>query len=490
MNTFERDKPGAKQATTSHDSAAPPNLLSFMLKSWKADGSKPPKRLKHAAFCESRRKALSERFAGEMLVIPTGPQKVRSNDTFYPFRPNSDFFYLTGNMEPDCVLVLVPERREHRAILFVDPIIGKTTPAFFTDRVKGELWVGRTLGIEGSKALYGIADVRGRSELYPFLKTAKESAPKGYRVLRDFATDVELALESDPSSQQKERDKDLGVFLSEMRLLKDKSEIQELSAAVRSTHRAFEDVIARLKTAKTEREIEGTFFLRARTEGNDVGYGTIAAAGEHACILHWTRNDGRLRKGDLLLLDAGVEGNALYTADITRVFPISGKFTREQREIYDLVLEAQTAGIRAVKPGNDFLDPNRAAMQVLSEGLYRLGILQTTPEEALRDENHFYKRYSLHNVSHMLGLDVHDCAQARAENYKFGKLISGMVLTVEPGLYFQMDDMTVPAKYRGIGVRIEDDVLVTNTGRRNLSGDIPSESKKVESWIQSIWKKR
>jgi len=488
MNTFERDNPGKKHATQTHDSSPPPNLISFMLRGWKQDAGKAPKLIKHASFCENRRAALSMRFPGELLVIPTGPQKVRSNDTFYPFRPSSDFFYLTGNLEPDCVLAFAPEGSGHRTILFVDRAVGKTTPAFFTDRVKGELWVGKTHGIEHSRTLYGIADVRGREELYPFLKEASASASKGYRVIMDFAADVETALSSRDSSEQKSRNKELTEFLSEMRLIKDKSEIQYLRAAIDSTHRAFEDVIARLKTAKSEREVEGTFFLRARSEGNDVGYGTIAAAGAHACTLHWTRNDGQLRKGDLLLLDAGVEGHALYTADITRVLPISGKFTREQREIYTLVLEAQAAGIRAVKPGNDFLDPNRAAMQVLSEGLFRLGILKTTPEEALRDENQFYKRYSLHNVSHMLGLDVHDCAHARNENYKFGKLLPGMVLTVEPGLYFQTDDLTVPPKYRGIGVRIEDDVLVTKSGCNNLSEDIPSESHDVESWIRGIWK--
>lgn len=490
MNTFEREKPGAKQATQTHDSAAPPNLISFMLRGWKEDGKKAPRLLKHASFCESRRAAVSRRFPGELLVVPSGALKVRSNDTFYPFRPGSDFFYLTGNMEPDCVLALVPERSGHRAVLFVDRSLGKTTPAFFTDRVKGELWVGKTQGIENSRILYGISDVRGREELYPFLKSASSEAAKGYRVVMDFASDVETALDDRFSTDQKSRNKELAEFLSEMRLIKDKSEIQYLSAAIRSTHVAFEDVIARLKTARTEREIEGTFFLRARTEGNDVGYGTIAAAGAHACTLHWTRNDGPVRKGDLLLLDAGVEGHALYTADITRVLPISGKFTREQLEIYSLVLEAQAAGMRAVKPGNDFLEPNRAAMTVLSEGLYRLGILKTTPQEVLRDENQFYKRYSLHNVSHMLGLDVHDCAQARAETYKFGKLMPGMVLTVEPGLYFQTDDSTVPAKYRGIGVRIEDDVLVTRTGFNNLSRDIPSAAKDVEEWIRAIWKRR
>jgi Xaa-Pro aminopeptidase len=489
VNTFEKDIPRKKQSTQTHDSAAPPNLISFMLQGWRAAAPKPPKRSKHAAFCEARRTALSQRFPGELLVIPSGPQKVRSNDTFYPFRPNSDFFYLTGNLEPDCVLALLPDGIGHHAVLFVDPAVGKTTPAFFTDRVKGELWVGKTHGIESSKTLYGISDVRGRDELYPFLKTAREASAKGYRVITGFAADVETALASRSSREQMSVNKELAEFISEMRLIKDKSEIQYLKAAVDSTHRAFEDVIARLRTAKSEREVEGTFFLRARTEGNDVGYGTIAAAGAHACTLHWTRNDGQLRKGDLLLLDAGVEGNALYTADITRVLPISGKFSREQREIYSLVLDAQAAGIRAVKPGNDFLEPNRAAMQVLSEGLYRLGILKTTPEEALRDENQFYKRYSLHNVSHMLGLDVHDCAQARSETYKFGKLMPGMVLTVEPGLYFQTDDETVPAKYRGIGVRIEDDVVVTKSGCLNLSEDIPSDAADVEAWIRGIWKR-
>src|SRR5262245_53107361 len=205
MNTFERENPGAKQATQSHDSAAPPNLISFMLKGWKEAGEKAPKQLKQAAFCASRRKTLSERLPGELLVLPAGTQKVRSNDTFYPFRPSSDFFYLTGNMEPDCVLALVPEGPAHHAVLLVDPAVGKTSPAFFTDRVKGELWVGKVHGVESSKNLYGIPDVRSREELYPFLKNAGTSAAKGYRVAMDFAADVETALDSSPSSEQKDR---------------------------------------------------------------------------------------------------------------------------------------------------------------------------------------------------------------------------------------------------------------------------------------------
>jgi Xaa-Pro aminopeptidase len=169
-----------------------------------------------------------------------------------------------------------------------------------------------------------------------------------------------------------------------------------------------------------------------------------------------------------------VEAVSLYTADVTRTLPVNGSFTAEQREIYALVWEAQRAAFAACKPGNDFLEPNAAAMNVLAHGLERLGILPSA-EEALRDDKLFYKRYSLHNVSHMLGLDVHDCAKARAETYKFGRLAPGMVLTVEPGLYFQLDDLTVPVRYRGIGVRIEDDVVITPDGYENLSAALPSE---------------
>jgi len=294
---------------------------------------------------------------------------------------------------------------------------------------------------------------------------------------------VDSVLEDTP------RDREFATALSEMRLIKDAQEVRELSAAIASTKRGFEDVIAGLRTARHEREVEGIFNLRARVEGNDTGYNTIAAAGEHACILHWVKNEGDVRPGTLLLLDAGVEAHTLYTADITRTLPISGRFSREQREIYELVHAAQAAAFEQVRPGRDFLDPNRAAMKVLAEGLERLGILDDAAA-ALADQNQFYKRYSLHNVSHMLGLDVHDCAQARAETYKFGQLKAGMVLTVEPGLYFQTDDLTVPARYRGIGVRIEDDVVVTPRGMRNLSADIPSASTDVEQWMSKVWKSR
>ncbi len=486
MSTFKNSRPEAKQA---HDTATPPNLVQFMLRHWRVRPSRAnPAR--HLANHKARRAALGGLFPRELLVIPTGERKVRANDQFYPFRAGSDFFYLTGCHEPECVLVLDPHAKgakAHKAVLFGEPNPGKTDASFFTDRINGELWEGPRPGLPELQVLTGVDECLPLSDLESYLAAAKTKATKGYRLLRDYSSRCQRALSgSTDQDGNQERDKELANALSELRLIKDDQEVAELRAVIKSTKRGFEDVIRVLKVAKSERELETTFWARARQEGNDVGYGTIAAAGEHACTLHWKKNDGKLRPKDLLLLDAGVEGHSLYTADITRTLPIGGKFSKEQLEIYSLVLKAQKAAIKAVRPGNDFMEPNRVAMEVLALGLEELGLLPMGAATALLPENQYYKRYTLHNVSHMLGLDVHDCAQARQETYKYGKLQPGMVLTVEPGLYFQPDDLTVPAKYRGIGVRIEDDVLVTAKGCRNLSADIPSEPREVESWMRSV----
>jgi Xaa-Pro aminopeptidase len=464
-----------------HDDAPPQALLDFMVTGWAPKAGLPAPLEGSAAFA-ARRATLSALFPGDVLVVPTGHEKTRANDTAYRFRPGSDFYYLTGNLEPDCVLVMTPRGPEHDALLYVEPNPGKTDATFFTDRVKGELWVGPRLGVEESAVRFGIA-TRPLSDLLDELRVLnREDRPRPFRLLRGLDPQLEAILPA-----QDERDAALAAALSELRLIKDASEVVELQRAIDATGRAFEDVVRALPSSTTERWVEGIFNLRARVDGNDVGYNTIAASGSHACILHWTANDGALRAGELLLLDAGVETHSLYTADVTRTIPIGGRFSPEQRAIYALVLEAQNAGFTACRPGNDFMEPNRAAMQVLAHGLERLGILPISAREALASTNQFYKRYSLHNVSHMLGLDVHDCAQARRETYKYGKLTPGMVLTVEPGLYFQPDDLTVPPTYRGIGVRIEDDVLITADGCRVLSAALPRETDAVEAWMQRLW---
>jgi Xaa-Pro aminopeptidase len=476
------DAPVAPVAPASHDTGTPPALLDFMLQGWapRADGGWQP--VKHAAAHRARRDALSRRFPGETLVVPTGHEQVRANDTHFRFRPGSDFFWLTGCHEADNVLVLEPTADGgHRSVLYAEPA-HRDSAAFFTDRKKGELWVGARLGLEGSLASFGVDACRPLADLDATLAAADPRR----RALRGFAP----AVDATRAEANAERDTELATWLSEARLVKDAGEIEELRLSIDATKKGFDDVILTLRTAPTERWVEGIFGLRARVEGNDVGYGTIAACGSHACVLHWTRNDGALTPGELLLLDAGVEGHQLYTADITRTLPVSGRFTAPQRRIYELVWRAQQAAFAAVRPGNDFLAPNRAAMVVLAEGLHALGILQVTPEEALRDDRQLYKRWTLHNVSHMLGIDVHDCAKARQESYKFGKLEVGMVLTIEPGLYFQPDDATVAAEYRGIGIRIEDDVVVTADGHENLSAHIPTDADAVEAWIADVWAKR
>jgi Xaa-Pro aminopeptidase len=460
------------------DTLNPPKLLEFMMQQWKEQKPVLPRPLATAKAHQARRERLSAKFPGEVLIIPTGHEVVRANDTYYRFRPGSDFYWLTGNHEPDCVLVLKPRGRGgHEAHLFVEPNPRRSSETFYTDRQKGELWVGARFGVEESRTYFGVEFTHPLSELPRFL----EAQPLA-RVLRGVSPQVD-ALRS--PGHERPPDKELAQVLSELRLLKDADEVSELMHVVDLTKKGFEDVLRELPGTKSEREVEGRFNFRARVDGNDVGYGTIAACGANACVLHWTRNDGEVKRGELFLLDAGVEGKQLYTADITRTFPVSGRFSKPQRDIYELVWRAQQAAFEAVKPGNDFMEPNRQAMRVLAEGLQRLGILKSAAR-ALEDHHQFYKRYSLHNVSHMLGLDVHDCARARQEVYRYGPLQPGMVLTVEPGLYFQLDDLTVPQKYRGIGVRIEDDVLVTKTGMKNLSAAIPSEARAVEQWVASL----
>lgn len=470
-------------APTAHDDTPPAALLAFMVTQWAASTAALPPPIDGVLNFAARRAALSARFPGEVLIVATGHEKVRVNDTMYRFRAGTDFYYLTGNREPDGVLVMTPQVDGHVDVLYVEPNPGKSDTTFFTDRTKGELWVGPRLGVAQSAQRFGL-EARALPQLLDDVRILnREDEPRPFRLLRGLDAELEAIL-----PPQDARDSAFAAVLAEMRLIKDDTEIAELQTAIDATQRGFEDVVRALPTLSTERWVEGIFNLRARVEGNDVGYGTIAAAGAHACTLHWTANDGPLRRGDLLLLDAGVEAQTLYTADITRTLPIGGRFTPEQREIYALVLQAQDAGIAACRPGNDFMQPNRDAMHVLAHGLERLGILSMGAAEALRDTNAFYKRYSLHNVSHMLGLDVHDCAAARKETYKYGKLEAGMVLTVEPGLYFQPDDLTVPERYRGIGVRIEDDVLITPAGNRVLSAALPRGVDAVEAWMRELWK--
>lgn len=465
----------ASTAKASHDTQPPQALVAFMSRDWL---ERPLDRRAHPQLgrLRERRAALSRAFAGTLLLLPAGCEHVRANDTYFRFRPSSEFAYFMGGGEPGALLVFEPDGAGHRTRLFT-PEHNRGTAAAFTDRVHGELWVGTHRGVDESRAYYGVDACEPISSIDEYLD-ARRAQRSPMRLLRGSNPAIDAHFEA------RDADAEFATHLSEMRLRKDEYEIAELRTAVEITKRGFEDVLAVLPGARSEREVEAAFWRRARMEANDVGYLTIAGSGEHACTLHWIRNDGALRRGELLLLDAGVECDSLYTADVTRTLPIGGTFSPEQRAVYDLVFEAQRTGIEACVPGNDFLEPNRRAMRVLAQGLIEMNVLRCSLDEALDPEHQFYRRYTLHNVSHMLGLDVHDCAHARTEAYRFGKLEAGMALTVEPGLYFQPDDATVPEHLRGIGVRIEDDVVVTTGAPENLSAILPSTASAVEDWMR------
>jgi Xaa-Pro aminopeptidase len=465
--------------TESHDPDFPEAFLEFMRSGWRDDAlnvAPRPEVPNHA----KRRAALSDAFPGETLIIATGPEKTRANDTEYPFRPGSDFVYLTGDHEPDSVLILWPSGSGHDAVLYSRQRSSKETDEFFRSR-DGELWVGRRHTLAEKSTELGV-------ETLPYAELGRAlaaCAPSRTRVLRGLDANVDRAVRPYDTDAAGTRDRELGASISELKLVKDEWEIAQLQAAVDATVRGFEDVTRVLPAARgvSERLLEGVFGLRARHDGNDVGYGSIVGAGAHATILHWVRNTGTTKPGELLLMDMGVEGRHLYTADVTRTVPVSGTFTALQRQVYDIVYASQQAGMDAVRPGVKFRDVHLVCMRVLADGLNDLGLLPVSVDEAMDPASTVYRRWTLHGFGHMLGIDVHDCSSARKESYRDGTLGEGYVLTVEPGLYFQPEDELVPDELRGIGIRIEDDVLVTADGTVNLSAGLPRSSADVEAWM-------
>jgi Xaa-Pro aminopeptidase len=421
--------------------------------------SLPAARLQ-ASYAAARRDKVSAAFPGKRLVIEAGSLKQRSNDTDFPFRAHSAFAHLTGwaaDTEPDSALVFEPTESGHDVTLYFRERADRTTTEFYADATVGEFWIGPRPSLAGVAADLAVAT----DHLAAFT-----------------ATDDDVTL----------TDADLERFVSELRLVKDDYEIAEMRRAVEITARGFDDIIAALpdaaQHARGERVVEGVFHRRAREDGNGEGYDTISASGPHACYLHWTRNDGAVIPGDLILVDAGVEADSLYTADITRTLPVNGTFSDVQRRVYETVLEAADAAFAAARPGVKFRQVHEAAMAVIAKRTAEWGVLPVTAEEALdADAGGQHRRYMVHGTSHHLGIDVHDCAQARREMYYDGVLEAGMVFTIEPGLYFQIDDLTVPEEFRGIGVRIEDDILMTEAGPVNLSADIPRTADEVEAWI-------
>ena len=486
----------------------------FMASNWAPSSQEVPPRDDVAGYAAARRRAISAQFKGERLVLPAGPLKVRSNDCDYRFRPHSGFAHLTGlglDHEPDAVLILDPvaegkgdDGGNHRATLYFRPLAGRDTEQFYADSRSGEFWIGARPTLAEFEARLGLATAHIDQLEAAITKDvgAPEIGGMSIRLVRKVDENIDALVDTARYNTAKDPDNlDLGVLdaldeklseaLSELRLLKDEWEIEQMKFAVAATVEGFEEVVKCLPRAMThprgERVVEGAFFARAREVGNELGYDTIAAAGNNATVLHWTRNTGKVSAGELLLLDAGVEADSLFTADITRTLPANGVFSDVQRKVYEAVLDAADAGFAAARPGAKFRDIHTAATTVLAERLAEWGILPVTVEEAVSPEGQQHRRWMPHGTSHHLGMDVHDCAQAKRELYLDGTLTEGMVFTIEPGLYFKDEDLAVPEEYRGIGVRIEDDILMTADGPVNLSSALPREPDDVEAWMEGIY---
>ena len=482
----------------------PKAFRDFIGSHWGPRADSGVKRAEVADYLPARHQAIGALFPGERLVIPAGSYKVRSNDCDYRFRAHSAFVHMSGlggEMEPDSVLVLEPVKdaedgATHRAILYFQPRASRSSEQFYADSTYGEFWVGPRPSLDEMELLTGL-DCAPIDTLSDAL--AKDAGQVKLRVVA--AADESVAKMVNEVRQQaglpfgadsKDADDQLTRALSELRLTKDEFELGQLRHAVEVTKAGFEGIIRNLPRAvghhRGERVIEGAFGAVAREEGNGLGYETIAASGNHANTLHWIDNDGPVKPGDLVLVDAGCEVDSLYTADITRTLPVDGKFTDAQKELYNAVLEACEASLAAAnKPGAKFKDLHEAAIEVLAKHLDAWGILPCSVEESLSRDGQQHRRWMPHGTSHHLGLDVHDCAQARREMYVEAELEPGMTFTIEPALYFREDDMLAPERFRGMGVRIEDDVVVNSDGTvTRISEDIPRKVEDVEAWIERV----
>ena len=518
-----QEAPQSLAARGSNRSRQPDNqaFRDFIGSGWGPRPEGLPSRSEAAPWAAARREALGSLFPGERLVLPAGTLKVRNNDCDYRFRPHSSFAHLAGtgtDFEPDAVLVLepltapgretvtkaaaaqAPDTPTHEAVLYFRPRASRSSQEFYGDPRYGELWVGVRPSLEEVESATGMRCAHIDSLPDALAKDAGPGAVQ-LRVVAEadeavtaLVTTIRQQVGLETGQAATEVDAGLAEAASELRLVKDPWEIDQLRAAVAATKAGFDDLIRSIPRARGhwrgERVLEGAFGAKAREEGNGLGYDTIAAAGNHANTLHWINNDGAVEPGQLVLVDAGVEVDSLYTADVTRTIPVDGRFTKAQRRIYQAVLDAADAAFaRAGTPGCRFKDVHAAAMEVIAARLEEWGMLPegVSATDSLAPEGQYHRRWMVHGTSHHLGLDVHDCAQARREMYMDAELRPGMCFTIEPGLYFRKDDLLVPEEMRGTGVRIEDDVVVREDGSvERLTQDVPRTVEEVEAWVSGL----
>ncbi|MDT8388574.1 MAG: Xaa-Pro aminopeptidase [Thiogranum sp.] len=422
-----------------------------------------------------RRKQLMRMMGPDSIaILPTSPEQPRNRDVVYPFRPDSDFYYLTGFAEPEAVAVLVPGRPHGEYLLFC------------RDRdLDMEIWNGRRAGPDGAVRDFGADDafpIGDIDEILPGLLESRERVFYNMGAAPVFDNRVigwvsELRNQSRAGKHAPDEIVSLAHFVHDMRLYKSRAEVQVMRQAANIAARAHRRAMQVCEPGMMEYELEAEYLHEFRRAGGEPAYPSIVGGGENACILHYTENNARLNDGELVLIDAGVE-HEYYASDITRCFPVNGRFNDAQRSIYELVLESQLAAIEEVYPGNSWNAPHEAAVKILTKGLVKLGLLKGRTAALIKEQS--YRRFYMHRTGHWLGMDVHDVG-----DYKVGEewrvLESGMVLTVEPGLYIAAGGKGVPRKWWNIGVRIEDDVLVTRDGHDVLSKHVPKTVDEIEA---------
>ena len=426
-------------------------------------------------FKRRRRQLMGMMGPGSVAILPTSVEAVRNRDVHHRFRPDSDFYYLTGFAEPEAVMVLVPGRAHGEYILFCR----EKDPA-------KELWDGNRAGLEGAVAQYGADDAFPISDLDDILPGLLEERERVF-----FAMGSDPALDkrvSDWVSQVRSRARAgvhgpieflaLDHYLHEMRLYKSRAEVAVMRRAARLSAQAHTELMHRVEPGMHEYQLAAIFGHHCQMAGaSELAYPSIVGGGNNGCVLHYVENSKPLNDGDLVLVDAGCEIEC-YASDITRTYPVNGRFSEPQRILYELVLEAQVAAIDKARVGNHWNDPHEAAVRVLTRGLLKLGLIRGTLAKALKAKS--YSRFYMHRTGHWLGMDVHDVGDYKVDGH-WRLLERGMVLTVEPGLYIPMGAKGVAKKWQGIGIRIEDDVLVTDGEPEVLSRDVPKSVDAIEA---------
>ncbi len=428
---------------------------------------------------QRRRRALMRMMdKNSIAIIPAAPECVRNRDVHYPYRQDSDFLYLTDFSEPESVAVFVPGRKQGQYILFCRE----------RDEEK-ETWHGRRAGQEGATRDYHADDAFPITDIDEILPGLLEGRERVYYTMgKDTQFDGQLMGWINQLRQSVRSGTgvphefiDLEYIVHELRLFKSRSEMRLMREAAKITREAHIRAMSSCEPGMYEYEIEAEILHAFRRHDTEPAYPSILGSGENGCILHYTENNSQLRDGQLLLIDAGCEYNG-YASDVTRTFPVNGKFSDAQRQLYELVLQAQEAAIARAKPGNHWNDPHQAAVSVLTKGLIKLGLLKGSAVKLIKDQA--YRQFYMHRTGHWLGLDVHDVGDYKFDD-QWRVLEPGMVMTIEPGLYIPAGSKGAKKQWWGIGIRIEDDVLITKDGNEVLTADIPKTVDEIETLMSA-----